>query len=258
MSKLSMRGGYAVMRINGSLQRISGASDPIFFNNTLIEVRLHDTFQDSELNELLYVIIVIVFYATALMTLIITQIKRQRREGTEVDYYDEYLQRNSEVKQTCQTATSIVSRQGMTKSRSKSSSGPPPRALATAAFAAAAAGTLLGKTPYIPNEDAAEDSTLLSQSGNGSLVEGADVPGQTSVTIPISLTAGGKFSAEAQAVNVNDGAGAESEGERGIGEGTRSGGLGLGPIRPVSFGSPRLLHSRDRSPMLESIPDEEV
>ena len=66
-------------------------------------------FRDSELNELLYVVIVIMFYATALITLIITQIKRQRREGMEVDYYDEYLQRNSQVKQTCLTANDIIS-----------------------------------------------------------------------------------------------------------------------------------------------------
>nr|KAG5703255.1 hypothetical protein BaRGS_034166 [Batillaria attramentaria] len=80
----------------------------VMINGTLIQIMLKKPFRDSEINELLYVIIVIVFYATALMTLIITQIKRQRREGMDVDYYDEYLQRNREVKRTCQTATTIV------------------------------------------------------------------------------------------------------------------------------------------------------
>ncbi|XP_076441024.1 uncharacterized protein LOC143280278 [Babylonia areolata] len=80
----------------------------VMVNGTLVRLLLKTPFRDSQLNELLYVIIVIVFYATALMTLIITQIKRQRREGGDVDYYDEYLQRNQEVKRTCQTATTLV------------------------------------------------------------------------------------------------------------------------------------------------------
>ncbi|RUS79258.1 hypothetical protein EGW08_012988, partial [Elysia chlorotica] len=163
MSKMSTRGQVQVIRINGTVRHLSGDPTLIVLNDTVFEVRVDQPFQDSQLNELLYVIIVIVFYATALMTLIITQIKRQRREGTEIDYYDEYLQRNSEVKRTCQTATSLVSRQGnASKARAAGkTSGPPPRALATAAFAAAAAGTLLGKTPYIPSEDGAEDAALL-------------------------------------------------------------------------------------------------
>ncbi|KAH9523598.1 hypothetical protein Btru_040420 [Bulinus truncatus] len=137
--------------LNGSVLDISHSDIQhlLLVNNTLIQVRLQEPFRDSQLNELLYVIIVIVFYATALMTLIITQIKRQRREGTEVDYYDEYLQRNSEVKQTCQTATKIVTR----------ASRPPP-ALATAAFAAAAAGTLLGRVPILPDD---VNENLLSE-----------------------------------------------------------------------------------------------
>ncbi|KAL8588385.1 hypothetical protein ACOMHN_028692 [Nucella lapillus] len=80
----------------------------VMINGTLIRILFKKPFRDSDLNELLYVIIVIVFYATALMTLIITQIKRQRREGMDVDYYDEYLQRNQEVKATCKTATTLV------------------------------------------------------------------------------------------------------------------------------------------------------
>lgn len=84
------------------------SSNIVMINGTLIHIILKKPFRDSQINELLYVIIVIVFYATALMTLIITQIKRQRREGMDVDYYDEYLQRNQEVKRTCQTATTIV------------------------------------------------------------------------------------------------------------------------------------------------------
>lgn len=169
----------------------------------MIQVQIQEPFRDSQLNELLYVIIVIVFYATALMTLIITQIKRQRREGTEVDYYDEYLQRNSEVKQTCQTASSIVAR-----------SHHPPPALATAAFAAAAAGTLLGRVPII-HDEATED--LLNETG-------ASV-GDTSPAF----------------------------GDCSPGEGARS---GMGGGSSGNFGS-RILYPRDKSPMLESIPDEE-
>lgn len=64
-------------------------------NSMIVEVK-KDTvaFKDSNLNELLYVVIVIMFYGTALMVLIATQIRKQRREGQEVDYYDEYLERN--------------------------------------------------------------------------------------------------------------------------------------------------------------------
>ena len=239
-----------MIRINGTVHHVSGDPTLIYLNDTVFEVRVDKPFRDSQLNELLYVIIVIVFYATALMTLIITQIKRQRREGTEIDYYDEYLQRNSEVKRTCQTATSIVSRQGnngKTRAVSKSSSGPPPRALATAAFAAAAAGTLLGKTPYIPTEEGAEDASLLGQGGNGNGAFGFNTEVPSQIDVPPSV---GQFMAEGQAVGYGV-VGAASEGD-----GTRKGGLGLGPLGP--FSSPRMMHSRERSPMLESIPDEEV
>ncbi|KAI8773786.1 hypothetical protein BgiMline_013625 [Biomphalaria glabrata] len=151
MAKSSIRSYQQFELMNGSVLDISQTDIQhlLLVNNTLLHVRLQEPFRDSQLNELLYVIIVIVFYATALMTLIITQIKRQRREGTEVDYYDEYLQRNSEVKQTCQTATKLVTR----------SSRPPP-ALATAAFAAAAAGTLLGRVPILPDD---VNENLLSE-----------------------------------------------------------------------------------------------
>ncbi|CAL1530135.1 unnamed protein product [Lymnaea stagnalis] len=195
----SMRGHPQFKLMNGSLLDIPASETQhlLLVNSTLIHVRLHEPFRDSQLNELLYVIIVIVFYATALMTLIITQIKRQRREGTEVDYYDEYLQRNSEVKQTCQTATNIVTR----------ASRPPP-ALATAAFAAAAAGTLLGRVPFIP-DDISEN--LLSEAEDGK--------------------------------------------ERGEGL-AGCGGSELGPKRMMY---PREKSPmRDKSPMLESIPDDEV
>lgn len=94
--------------LNGELLETTDEGHVVMVNGTIIRIVLKKPFRDSEINELLYVIIVIVFYATALMTLIITQIKRQRREGTDVDYYDEYLQRNQEVKRTCQTATTIV------------------------------------------------------------------------------------------------------------------------------------------------------
>lgn len=94
--------------LDGELMESTDEGHMVLVNGTIIRIVLKKPFRDSEINELLYVIIVIVFYATALMTLIITQIKRQRREGTDVDYYDEYLQRNQEVKRTCQTATTIV------------------------------------------------------------------------------------------------------------------------------------------------------
>jgi hypothetical protein len=38
------------------------------------------------------------FYATALMIMIATQIRKQRREGQDADYYDEYLERNRNIK----------------------------------------------------------------------------------------------------------------------------------------------------------------
>ncbi|KAK7099823.1 uncharacterized protein [Littorina saxatilis] len=94
--------------VNGTTDSTSQEGHLVMVNGTLIRILLKKPYRDSEANELLYVIIVIVFYATALMTLIITQIKRQRREGSDVDYYDEYLQRNQEVKRTCQTATTLV------------------------------------------------------------------------------------------------------------------------------------------------------
>ncbi|KAK6180115.1 hypothetical protein SNE40_012322 [Patella caerulea] len=95
---------------NGTLFHNGQKNPTLLVNGTMIQIQLKEPVRDSQLNELLYVIIVIMFYATALMTLIITQIKRQRREGVEVDYYDEYLQRNSQVKKTCQTATDILSK----------------------------------------------------------------------------------------------------------------------------------------------------
>ncbi|ESO86714.1 hypothetical protein LOTGIDRAFT_166987 [Lottia gigantea] len=95
---------------NGTLFHNGDSNPTLLVNGTLIQIQLKKTVRDSQLNELLYVIIVIMFYATALMTLIITQIKRQRREGVEVDYYDEYLQRNSQVKKTCHTATEVLNK----------------------------------------------------------------------------------------------------------------------------------------------------
>ncbi|XP_048760492.1 uncharacterized protein LOC125669774 [Ostrea edulis] len=66
-------------------------------NSLIIEIKGEPVaFKDSNLNELLYVVVVIMFYGTALMVLIGTQIRKQRREGQEVDYYDEYLERNNE------------------------------------------------------------------------------------------------------------------------------------------------------------------
>ncbi|XP_059172281.1 uncharacterized protein LOC131953214 [Physella acuta] len=209
MSKFSPRGQSQIMVLNGSILNIhlSEQQHIIVINSTHIGVGPHEAFKDSQLNELLYVIIVIVFYATALMTLIITQIKRQRREGTEVDYYDEYLQRNSEVKQTCQTATNIVTKATR-----------PPPALATAAFAAAAAGTLLGRVPIIPDETT---ENLISES-------------EDAREHPVGTK--GCLSSE---FGPSRGLSSELGPSRGLYQRERS------PMR-------------DKSPMLESIPDEEA
>lgn len=79
-------------------------------NGTLIYFKTQGKYQDNELNELLYVVVVIMFYATALMVLIATQIKRSKREGQEVDYYDEYLQRNSAMYQKKQMQQQMMQR----------------------------------------------------------------------------------------------------------------------------------------------------
>lgn len=70
----------------------------LFGNNTIYELHHNTKYKDSELNELLYVVIVIMFYATALMVMIATQIRKQRREGQDAEYYDEYLERNRNIK----------------------------------------------------------------------------------------------------------------------------------------------------------------
>ncbi|BFZ16985.1 hypothetical protein BsWGS_20023 [Bradybaena similaris] len=183
----------------------------LLINNTLINVQIREPYRDNQLNELLYVIVVIVFYATALMTLIITQIKRQRRDGSEVDYYDEYLQRTSEVKYTCQIASSIVARQAKR----------PPPAVATAAFAAVAAGTLFAQIPF--EDDDVNERPFIGQ-------------------IPVKPD------------DVNE--------RSSNGEGTSNGETESADVLPnhaVSgsydvLGS-RILNSREKSPILESIPD---
>lgn len=214
MSKFSPRGQSQILVLNGSILNIhlSEQQHIIVINSTHIGVAPHEAFKDSQLNELLYVIIVIVFYATALMTLIITQIKRQRREGTEVDYYDEYLQRNSEVKQTCQTATNIVTKATR-----------PPPALATAAFAAAAAGTLLGRVPIIPDETT---ENLISES-------------EDTKEHPVGAKEHGPTRGLSSELGPTRGLSSEHGPSRGLYQRERS------PMR-------------DKSPMLESIPDEEA
>lgn len=67
-------------------------------NGTFVLLNNKKKYKDSELNELLYVVIVIMFYATALMVMIATQIRKQRREGQDAEYYDEYLERNRNIK----------------------------------------------------------------------------------------------------------------------------------------------------------------
>ena len=66
-------------------------------NGTVVAVARKHVFRDSQLNELLYVVIVIMFYAMALMVLIATQIRKQRG-GQEIEFYDEYLERNDRLK----------------------------------------------------------------------------------------------------------------------------------------------------------------
>ncbi|OWF48838.1 hypothetical protein KP79_PYT08775 [Mizuhopecten yessoensis] len=74
-------------------------SDPDLLNGTVINLQTRHQFKDSELNELLYVVIVIMFYAMALMVLIATQIRKQKgRVGHEIEYYDEHLERNRKLK----------------------------------------------------------------------------------------------------------------------------------------------------------------
>lgn len=73
-------------------------SCPECLNGTYVYLNNKTKYKDSELNELLYVVIVIMFYATALMVMIATQIRKQRREGQDAEYYDEYLERNRNIK----------------------------------------------------------------------------------------------------------------------------------------------------------------
>lgn len=68
-------------------------SNPDLLNGTVLEIGPRTRYKDSEENELLYVVVVIMFYATALMVLIATQIRKQRREGQDIEYYDEHLER---------------------------------------------------------------------------------------------------------------------------------------------------------------------
>ncbi|CAH1773817.1 unnamed protein product [Owenia fusiformis] len=46
-------------------------------------------------NELIYVVVVVTFYALTLMSLIGYQIRRSKRDGMELDYFEEYVQRKS-------------------------------------------------------------------------------------------------------------------------------------------------------------------
>ena len=162
--------GPAFITVNGTLQELHTFDDGrayVLLNGTVLYLRLAQPYRDSELNELLYVIIVIVFYATALMTLIITQIKRQRREGSEVNYYDEYLQRNSEVKQTCHVVNSKLS--------GRQIEAQPPPALATAAFKAVAAGAIVGQSSVQADTEAGSCLLPGTAGGGGSCMAGTKV-----------------------------------------------------------------------------------
>ena len=76
-------------------------------NGTMIGVAKTNHFRDSQLNELLYVVIVIMFYAMALMILIATQIRKQGH-GQDIEYYDEYFERNDKQKKKREILASIT------------------------------------------------------------------------------------------------------------------------------------------------------
>jgi len=85
-------------------------SNPDLLNGTYIELGTRGRYKDSEFNELLYVVIVIMFYATALMVLIATQIRKQRREGPEVEYYDDKLERKKKCTDQLQSQAKVMAR----------------------------------------------------------------------------------------------------------------------------------------------------
>ena len=76
-------------------------------NGTMIGVAKTNNYRDSQLNELLYVVIVIMFYAMALMILIATQIRKQRH-NQDIEYYDEYFERNDRRKKKKDILASIT------------------------------------------------------------------------------------------------------------------------------------------------------
>ena len=87
-------------------------------NGTIVGVAKKEIYRDSQLNELLYVVIVIMFYAMALMILIATQIRKQRR-GQDIEYYDEYLERNdrqNKKKKMLASITTVPEEEALTPS----------------------------------------------------------------------------------------------------------------------------------------------
>ena len=88
---------------------INTSRPELFKNGTIFHLDEKKYFKDSELNELLYVVIVIMFYAMALMILIATQIRKQRR-GQDIEYYDEHLERTKKesAKATAITTTPLL------------------------------------------------------------------------------------------------------------------------------------------------------
>ncbi|KAK3089913.1 hypothetical protein FSP39_007615 [Pinctada imbricata] len=93
---------------------INTSHPEIFKNGTIFHIDDKTEFKDSELNELLYVVIVIMFYAMALMILIATQIRKQRR-GQDIEYYDEHLERNKSEKKSAQ----LILQKGAQKTEQK-------------------------------------------------------------------------------------------------------------------------------------------
>ncbi len=57
-------------------------------------------YEDRGVNELIYVVVVILFYAIALMVMLGTQVRKHRRGPTDIDYqeyYEEYIQRREKI-----------------------------------------------------------------------------------------------------------------------------------------------------------------
>ena len=88
---------FSLNRISGKLLTTTQSISPQ--TNSSVTDPLVTSLPADHVNELLYVVIVICFYGLALMVLIASQIRRQKREGPEVDYYEDYTERKLELQQ---------------------------------------------------------------------------------------------------------------------------------------------------------------